>query len=462
MARGKGREERKRREEQPQILNKSALQNIITVYNCRKNGMSSIKPALGIRGELVSRFFRYAAIESQSNAASTHLPSSPGQLELARLLAQEMRDLGVGNVIVDAHAIVTGVKRGNCPAVPRIGFIAHLDTVDVGLSPVIRPQIKRFDGSDLCLNPGQNIWLRIADHPEILAWHDEDIIVSDGTSVLGADNKAAIAIIMTLLARLEPSKPHGDIFIAFVPDEEIGLRGARALDLERFGCDFAYTIDCCAPGEVVVENFNAASGEIIFTGISAHPMSAKGVLVNPLLMALDFIAHFDRNDTPEYTHKREGYFWFKDLVANESEARLEVMIRDFDKDTFERRKQRIGDVADLVRSQHPAGSVQYQVADTYHNIGDCLQGDNRSADLLFRALDRLGIEKNLIPMRGGTDGAALSARGLPTPNFFTGAYNFHSRFEFLPVSAFEKSYKTALTLCTLAVEHGSVNLTSKG
>jgi tripeptide aminopeptidase len=416
---------------------------------------STAQETMGIRDELVARFFRYVAIESQSNAASTHLPSSPGQLELARLLAEEMRGLGVDDVVVDEQAIVTGVKRGNSPGAPRIGFIGHLDTVDVGLSPVIRPQIKRFEGLDLCLNPEKDIWLRIAEHPEILPWEDQDIIVSDGTSVLGADNKAAIAVIMTLLAKLEVSQPRGDIFVAFVPDEEIGLRGAKALDLSRFPCDFAYTIDCCELGEVVVENFNAASGEIVFTGVSAHPMSAKGVLVNPLLMALNFISHFDRNETPECTEKREGYFWFKDLVASDSEARLKVMIRDFDKVKFEQRKLRIGDVVERIGSQYPSGSVQYSVADTYHNIGDYLESDNRSAELLFSALERLGIDRKLTPMRGGTDGAALSARGLPTPNFFTGAYNFHSRFEFLPVPAFEKSYETALMLCTLAVEHDS-------
>jgi tripeptide aminopeptidase len=422
---------------------------------------STAQETMGIRDELVARFFRYVAIESQSNAASTHLPSSPGQLELARLLAQELRDLGVDDVIVDEQAIVTGVKRGNSPGAPRIGFIAHLDTVDVGLSPIIQPQIKRFEGLDLCLNPEKDIWLRTAEHPEILPWQDQDIILSDGTSVLGADNKAAVAVIMTLLANLEPSQPRGDIAVAFVPDEEIGLRGAKALDLNRFPCDFAYTIDCCELGEVVIENFNAASGEIVFTGVSAHPMSAKGVLVNPLLMALDFISHFDRNETPECTEKREGYFWFKDLVANDSEARLKVMIRDFDKDLFEHRKQRIGEVADRIGSQYPSGSVQYSVTDTYHNIGDYLQSDCRSAELLFNALDRLEIEKKLNPMRGGTDGAALSARGLPTPNFFTGAYNFHSRFEFLPVPAFEKSYETALMLCTLAAEGAAGDQTPK-
>ncbi len=407
-----------------------------------------------LRDELLERFFRYVGIESQSNAASAELPSTPGQLKLALLLAQELQELGLDDVVVDDHAIVTAVRRGTDPDLPRIGFIAHLDTVDVGLSPIIRPQIKRFEGSDLCLNTDQNIWLRVADHPEIRDWEGEEIILSDGTSVLGADNKAAITVIMTLLARLEGDAPLGDVAVAFVPDEEIGLRGAKALDLARFPCDFAYTIDCCEQGEVVVENFNAASAEIVFTGVSAHPMSAKGVLVNPLLMALDFISHFDRNDTPECTEGREGYFWFKDLSANDSEARLKVMIRDFDRSSFGERKKRIAEVAEVVAAQYPTGSVRSSVSDIYANIGDHLSADPRAADLLFSALDRLGVKRKVIPMRGGTDGAALSARGIPTPNFFTGAYNFHSRFEFLPVPAFVKSYETALTICRLAGQGG--------
>ncbi|MDQ1199191.1 peptidase T [Agrobacterium sp. SORGH_AS 787] len=403
-----------------------------------------------IRDELLERFLRYVGIESQSNAAVAELPSTPGQLKLALLLAQELQELGLEDVLVDDNAIVTAVRRGSNPSAPRIGFIAHLDTVDVGLSPRITPQIQRFEGDDLCLNDEQNIWLRVAEHPEIEPWKDEDIVFSDGTSVLGADNKAAITVIMTLLARFEDDAPVGDIVVAFVPDEEIGLRGAKALDLARFPCDFAYTIDCCEQGEVVVENFNAASGEIIFTGVSAHPMSAKGVLINPLLMAIDFISHFDRQDTPEHTAGREGYFWFKDLSASDSEARLKVMIRDFDRGSFEKRKKRIGDVATRVAAQYPTGSVKSFVSNTYDNIGAHLAADPRAADLLFKALDVLGIKQKIVPMRGGTDGAALSARGIPTPNFFTGAHNFHSRFEFLPVSAFVKSYETALTICKLA------------
>ncbi|PZU84091.1 MAG: peptidase T [Chelatococcus sp.] len=405
---------------------------------------------MSIRGQLTERFFRYVAIESQSDAKATTLPSTPGQQRLAELLAEELRGLGLDDVVVDDHATVTALKRGTRPGAPRIGFIAHLDTVDSGLSPVIHPQILRFEGEDLCLNREQDIWLRVAEHPEIAPWTGSDIILSDGTSVLGADNKAAVAIVMTLLATLGPDDAHGDILVAFVPDEEIGLRGAKALDLTRFACDFAYTIDSCELGEVVIENFNAAAGEIVFTGVAAHPMSAKGVMVNPLLMAHDFIAAFDRAETPERTDGREGYFWFHDIVANPGQARLKVMIRDFDRDSFARRKQRLGEVAETIAARYPSGRVECRVTDTYGNIHDSLGDDRRPVDLLFAALEALQIRPKVIPMRGGTDGAALSARGLPTPNFFTGAYNFHSRFEFLPVPAFETSFEVARMICALA------------
>ncbi|SFI48885.1 tripeptide aminopeptidase [Bosea sp. OK403] len=407
---------------------------------------------MSIRAQLIERFFRYLAVESQSDAKATALPSTPGQQRMATLLAEELRALGLEKVVIDDHATVTARKPGTRPGAPRIGFIAHVDTVDSGLSPVIHPQILRFDGEDLCLNQQEDIWLRVAEHPEIRPWVGSDIIASDGTSVLGADNKAAIAVIMTLLANLRPEDAHGDILVAFVPDEEIGLRGAKALDLARFDCDFAYTIDCCELGEVVIENFNAAAADLIFTGVSAHPMSAKNVLVNPLLMAHDFISQFDRAQTPEHTEGREGYIWFHDIVANVSEARLRVMIRDFDKASFEQRKARLGEVAALIAAQYPKGRVDCQVSDTYGNIHDSLGDDRRSVDLLFAALAALRIEPKLIPMRGGTDGAALSAKGLPTPNFFTGAYNFHSRFEFLPVPAFEKSFEVARMICSLAAQ----------
>jgi tripeptide aminopeptidase len=413
-----------------------------------------------IREQLIERFFRYVAVESQSDAKASTLPSTPGQQRLADLLEGELRSLGLENVVVDDHATVTALKRGTKPGAPKIGFIAHLDTVDSGLSPVIHPQILRFEGKDLCLNAQQDIWLRVAEHPEISPWKGADIIFSDGTSVLGADNKAAVAIVMTLLATLGPDDAHGDILVAFVPDEEIGLRGAKALDLARFPCDFAYTIDSCEIGEVVIENFNAAAGELVFTGVSAHPMSAKGVMVNPLLMAQDFMAEFDRAETPERTEGREGYFWFNDIVANTSQARLKVMIREFDKEHFAQRKRRVAEVAELIASRYPTGRVECSVTDTYGNISDSLGDDRRSVDLLLAAMAALDIEPKLIPMRGGTDGAALSARGLPTPNFFTGAYNFHSCYECLPVPAFEKSFEVARMICLLSAPAGPARISS--
>ncbi|WP_276853024.1 peptidase T [Enterobacter oligotrophicus] len=400
--------------------------------------------------QLTHRFFRYLAITSQSDAKVKTLPSTPGQHDMARELAKELAQLGLDDIVIDEFATVTAVKKGNVAGAPRIGFITHIDTVDVGLSPDIHPQILTFTGEDLCLNKEKAIWLRVKEHPEILAYPNEEIIFSDGTSVLGADNKAAVTVVMTLLENLTPEDRHGDIVVAFVPDEEIGLCGAKALDLKRFDVDFAWTIDCCERGEIVYENFNAAAAEIRFTGVTAHPMSAKGVLVNPLLMATDFISHFDRQQTPECTEGREGYIWFNGIQAGQNEAVLKANIRDFDKTQFAARKQHIADVAAAIAAQYPTAKVEYHIEDTYSNISNAIGEDRRAIDLMFEAMKTLGITPKPTPMRGGTDGAALSAKGLLTPNFFTGAHNFHSKFEFLPLSSFEASYHTALQLCLLA------------
>lgn len=403
-----------------------------------------------LASQLTQRFFRYLAISSQSDPRATTLPTTPGQHEMAREIADELRRLGLDDIVIDDHATVTAVKRGNVPGAPRIGFITHIDTVDVGLSPDIHPQILRFTGDDLCLNREQQIWLRVAEHPEILAYRDEEIIFSDGTSVLGADNKSAVTVVMTVLENLTPEQRHGDIVVAFVPDEEVGLRGAKALDLNRFAVDFAWTIDCCELGEIVYENFNAAAAEIRFTGVTAHPMSAKGVLVNPLLMAADYISHFDRLQTPEHTAGREGYVWFNGIQGDQNSTLLQASIRDFDSESFLRRKQQIGEVAEKIAAQYPTASVEFSINDTYSNISNAIGEDRRAIDLMFEAMESIGVTPKPTPMRGGTDGAALSAKGLLTPNFFTGAHNFHSKFEFLPLRAFEASYHTALQLCLLA------------
>jgi len=400
--------------------------------------------------QLTQRFFRYLAITSQSDAGATTLPTTPGQFDMARTLAQELQALGLDDIVLDEHATVTAVKKGNVPGAPRVGFITHIDTVDVGLSPDIHPQILRFEGDDLCLNAEKEIWLRVNAHPEIQAYPGEEIIFSDGTSVLGADNKAAVTVVMALLENLSAEDKHGDIVVAFVPDEEVGLRGAKALDLARFDVDFAWTIDCCEKGEIVFENFNAASATLHFTGVTAHPMSAKGVLVNPLLMAMDYISYFDRQQTPENTEGREGYVWFNGLEATQGHAHLSASIRDFDLARFEQRKVEMREVANRIAAQHPTARVELAISDTYSNISNAIGEDRRAVDLLFTAMESLGITPKPTPMRGGTDGAVLSAKGLLTPNFFTGAHNFHSQFEFLPVKSFEASYEVARQLCLLA------------
>ncbi|MCQ8279319.1 peptidase T [Acetobacteraceae bacterium KSS8] len=402
---------------------------------------------------LVGRFFRYLSIATQSDARATTLPSTPGQWDLARLLQAELEALGLSDIHLDANCVLTARLPGTAEAAPRIGFCAHLDTVDVGLSPDIRPQRIRFDGSDLVLSP--DCTMRVAEHPELLPYRGQELIVTDGTSVLGADDKAAITVVMELLQTLAREKAaHGDVVVAFVPDEEIGLRGAKAMDLARFPVDFAYTIDCCAVGEFVCETFNAAQATIRIQGVTAHPMSAKGVMVNPVLVATDLIGRLDPRQTPEHTEGRDGYWWVNGVVADAAEATLTVSIRDFDADGFARRKRVLEEVVAAVAAAHPRAVLSLRLVDLYANPAGALAAEPRAAALMRAAYEQAGIAPEIIAMRGGTDGSALSARGVPTPNMFTGALNFHSPFEFLPVPSFVASYRVAEGIVSLAARSG--------
>ena len=403
---------------------------------------------------LVARFFRYLSVASQSDAAAAALPSTPGQLRLAEMLKRELDEAGAADVHLDANGILTARLPGTAPeGVPAIGFVAHLDTVDVGLSPEVRPQRLRFDGGDLPLNAERDIWLRAAEHPELAPYRGEEIVFGDGTSVLGADNKAAVAILMTLADEVRRTgPPRGDVLLAFVPDEEIGLRGAKALDLARFPAAFAYTIDGGERGEVAHETFNAASARIAITGVTAHPVSAKGVLVNPILLAAELMAMFDPLQTPEHTAGRDGYWWFNRINGDQGGAVLEMAVRDFDAKRFAGRKRAVEDAVAAMRARHPRARFDLAVDDTYANIDDALGDDRTAVDLILRAFAERGIAPRVVAMRGGTDGSALSARGLPTPNYFTGGLNFHSRFECLPVGAFVDAYRVTEALCRLAAE----------
>lgn len=402
----------------------------------------------------IQKFFEYVSINSQSNAHASCLPSTEGQRNLARKIYADLNALGLENVLLHDNAIVSAKLPSNTYNCHSLGFVAHLDTVDIGLSGTIKPQILSFNGGDVLLNKELGISLKVSEHPEILPYKNEKIIFSDGTSVLGADNKAAIATIMTALkAIIEEKRPHGDIYLAFVPDEEIGLLGAKALDLSYFKPDFAYTIDCCELGEVVYETFNAALATISIKGVTAHPMNAKGVLVNPILIATDIINALDRQETPEHTEAKEGYIWANEISGNQSKAYLKLNIRDHDITLFTAKKQKLKDIVANIQKEYSKAEITLDINDSYSNIADTMNESNALAlNVVYEAMQELGITPKTIAMRGGTDGSALSARGIFTPNYFTGAHNFHSIYEFLPLSSFYKSLELTLAIIRLVTQ----------
>ena len=412
---------------------------------------------MNLQAKLLERFLRYVAVTSQSNAAVKTVPTTSGQRELAELLKTELAELGLVDLEISEFSVLTGKLPANLPAghhaVPAVGWVAHLDTVDVCLNADIHPHVvANYQGGDICLNEEKQIFLKVSEHPEIEKYIGQDIVVSDGTSVLGADDKAAIANVMVALETLANDKTiyHGDIYVCFVPDEEIGLLGAKAIDFEKFPVDFAYTIDCCEQGEVVYETFNAGSAEVYIKGITAHPMSAKGVLVNPTLVATDLVNSFDRMQTPEHTEGTEGYIWVTAINSNVSEARVNLVIRDHNKVLFEARKEQIRNAVEFLKLRHPKAVIELTMSDTYGNIADAIREDNKKCiDYIYQAMEELEITPKTIAMRGGTDGSFISTKGILTPNYFTGAHNFHSNCEFWPLGAAEKSCLMTLKLIEL-------------
>lgn len=416
---------------------------------------------------LKERFFRYVQIPSQSRYnGGVKVPSTESQWDMAKLLMKECEDLGVEDLALSDQCVLTGrlparLPEGHSGSVPAVGFCTHLDTVDVDLSPQVHPQlVTGYDGKDIVLNQEKNIVMKVSEHPELLDYIGQDLIVTDGTSVLGADNKAATTNVMNALETLQkdPSLYHGDIYLAFVPDEECGLFGSKSMDYSKFTPDFAYTIDSCALGEVVYETFNAGSAFVTIHGISAHPMNAKGVLVNPTLLACDFINRFDRKETPECTDGKDGYIWCQAVNSNQSKAVVQLNIRDHDKEKYEEKKERIRRYAKELADANPRITVECEITDTYGNIADAITEENRKAiDYIYDAFKELSITPKTIAMRGGTDGSFISTKGILTPNYFTGALNFHSRFEFLPLPSLEKSCAVTLKLISLIYQGAAQN-----
>ena len=410
-----------------------------------------------LQDRLLYRFLRYAAITTQSKRESEIIPSTPGQWELARLLMKDIAELGVTDITIDEHAVVIGRLPARLPddhaPVPTVGWVTHMDTVDVGMSPDIHPvMIRNYQGGDICQNKEKQIFISVQEHPELLKYIGQDIVVSDGTSVLGADDKAAVANIVTALEVLaeNPDIPHGEIYVCFVPDEEIGLCGAKSMDMSRFPVEFAYTIDCCEQGELVYQTFNAGNAKLYITGVTAHPMSSKNNTVNPILIAHDFMNLLDRGETPEHTEKTEGYIWVTGIEGNQLNAVLDLNIRDHNREKYLAKKEYLKACTEMMKLRHPKAKLTLELADDYSNIKDAITPENRKCvDYLFQAMRELNIVPLDIAMRGGTDGSYISTKGIPTPNYFTGAHNFHSRCEFMPMGAVENSCRTTLKLIEL-------------
>lgn len=406
-----------------------------------------------IKEKLLENFLNYVSISSQSNEDKLDIPSSPGQALLAKKLAKELGDLGLKDININEFSVLQArlEPRGiDGDKAHKIAWVCHLDTVDVGLSDKINPSlIRNYEGGDIILDSKEDIRIRVDEEKDLINYLNDDILITDGKSVLGADNKAAIANVMTALWYLKenPDINHGEILIAFVPDEEIGLRGVRKIDFDKFNVDFAYTIDCCKLGELVYETFNAASGRLKITGVSAHPMASKGTLVNPIMIAHDFISMLDRAKMPEHTEKREGYIWITDINSDVVNCEIKLNIRNHDKEKFEASKDYLRNICEILKTRYKKAKIELEIEDVYGNIMDSVNDKNHIAiDKLKETFEKLKIKAEIIPMRGGTDGSYLSTRNILTPNYFTGAHNFHSNKEFLPMNSFYKSFLVTLNL----------------
>ena len=397
---------------------------------------------------LLNRFLKYSSIPSQSKEGVAEVPSTLGQFILAKELKKELEEMGLDSINLSSYGVLTARLKGNGDY-PKIGWICHLDTADISLSEVVHPiLVENYLGEEIKQKNGKRITTET--NPELKKHIGKDILFSDGTSVLGADDKAAISIVMEAISIImENSLEHGDIYLAFTPDEEVGLKGAKALDLSLFPVDWAYTIDCQEKGEVVWETFNAGKATVRIEGVSAHPMSSKGVLVNPILVATEIISLLPKKQRPEETEGKEGFIWVKGIKGDSSNTELSILIRDHDKEKYEEKKRVIEKAVKVARSNNPRAKLTLEIEDTYSNLIESMNDKNRIAvNNLKAALKINGIEEKPMAMRGGTDGSFISTKGIFVPNYFTGASNFHSTSEFWPLEDGEASLKVTLSLMT--------------
>ncbi|MGB4341288.1 MAG: peptidase T [Dysgonamonadaceae bacterium] len=390
---------------------------------------------------VVDRFIKYAKIDTQSDENSDQTPSTLKQFNLAKEIERELIEMGMTDVSLDNNCYLMATLPANSDTnIPTIGFIAHLDTSPDMSGENVRPRIvEQYDGEDILLNEELNIVLSPNDFPELLDYVGEDLIVSDGTTLLGADDKAGIAEIITAMQYFldHPEIKHGKVRIAFTPDEEIG-RGADKFDVQKFDADWGYTVDGGEVGEFEYENFNAASAKVIIRGRNVHPGYAKNKMINALCVANELINMLPANERPEFTEGYEGFFHITSLNGTVEEAELSLIIRDHDRQMFERRKKILQEAVNFMNERYP-NRLQLELRDQYYNMREKIEPVNHVIDYALRAMQEVGVTPKVKPIRGGTDGARLSFMGLPCPNIFTGGLNFHSRYEFIPVRSMEKA-----------------------
>ena len=409
-----------------------------------------------MKKELVERFLKYVSFDTQSDeTCENQCPSSQKQFDLARYLKEELERLGLEEVEMDEHAYVYATLPANTSKkVPTIGFIAHMDTSPDCSGKAVRPRIiENYDGSDIVLNEEKGIVTTVRQFPELKDHIGEDIIVTDGNTLLGADDKAGIAEIVTAMTYLQahPEIQHGKIRVGFNPDEEIGM-GAHLFDVEKFGCEFAYTMDGGEVGELEYENFNAASAKITITGRNVHPGYAKDKMVNAALVASELAMMMPQNERPEKTEGYEGFFHLTSMQATVEEATLHYIIRDHNKGMFQMRKQVLLDMAERLNAQYGQGTLTVELRDQYFNMLCQLEDKPHITQVAKRAIEEACGFCTVVPIRGGTDGAQLSFKGLPCPNIFAGGLNFHGRHEFLPIPNMEKAMMTVVNICRMVAE----------
>lgn len=403
---------------------------------------------------LNDRFLKYVKFDTQSDELTNLTPSTPGQYKFAQALEKELHELGLEEISLDENGYLMATLPANTDReVPTVGFIAHLDTSPDLSGHNVNPRIvKAYDGGDITLNADNDVVLSPSEFPELLHYVGQDLIVTDGTTLLGADDKAGIAEIISAVEYLKahPEIEHGKIRIAFNPDEEIG-QGAHKFDVERFGADWAYTMDGGEVGELEYENFNAAVANVTFKGRNVHPGYAKHKMVNSIRIANQFILMLPRWETPEHTEGYEGFYHLVKIEGDVEKTTLTYIIRDHDRDRFERRKRELEHLTRKTNNEFP-GCATIEIRDQYFNMREKIEPVMHIITIAEKAMELAGVTPKVQPIRGGTDGAQLSFKGLPCPNIFAGGLNFHGRYEFVPIPSMEKAEKTIVEIARLVAQ----------